>query len=186
MTQEDLAERSGLSVDAIGLLERGDRRSPRPSTVALLATALKLDEQQREALIAAARGRVAPAVSHESMPADVLPERAALPAGSRMPLAPNPLFVGRGGELLQVARALRGGDATVALGQVVASIVSRPEGGGRSFTCRLSIPASPACSTRLPLHFSQMAGSNSITRSGRSVVTRWWPAPPRRRSRAAR
>jgi tetratricopeptide (TPR) repeat protein len=39
-----------------------------------------------------------------------------------MPLAPNPLFVGRGGELLQVARLLRGGGhATVALGQVVAS-----------------------------------------------------------------
>jgi tetratricopeptide (TPR) repeat protein len=38
-----------------------------------------------------------------------------------MPLAPNPLFVGRGDELLQVAAALRGADTTVALGQVVAS-----------------------------------------------------------------
>jgi tetratricopeptide (TPR) repeat protein len=38
-----------------------------------------------------------------------------------MPLAPNPLFVGRGDELLEVASALRGGDRTVALGQVVAS-----------------------------------------------------------------
>ncbi|TMC09669.1 MAG: tetratricopeptide repeat protein [Chloroflexi bacterium] len=56
-----------------------------------------------------------------SMPTDVLLERAPLPAGSRMPLAPNPLFVGRGDELLAVARALRGGDTTVALGQVVAS-----------------------------------------------------------------
>jgi len=37
-----------------------------------------------------------------------------------MPLAPNPLFVGRGDELLQVGAALKGGD-TVALGQVVAS-----------------------------------------------------------------
>jgi tetratricopeptide (TPR) repeat protein len=56
-----------------------------------------------------------------SMPTDTLPERNPLPPGSRMPLAPNPLFVGRGDELLQVARALRGGDTTVALGQVVAS-----------------------------------------------------------------
>jgi len=56
-----------------------------------------------------------------SMPIDALPERAPLPTGSRMPLAPNPLFVGRGDELLQVASALRGGDTTVALGQVVAS-----------------------------------------------------------------
>jgi hypothetical protein len=37
-----------------------------------------------------------------------------------MPLAPNPVFVGRWQELLRIAGALRGGD-TVALGQVVAS-----------------------------------------------------------------
>jgi len=36
-------------------------------------------------------------------------------------LAANPLFVGRGEELLRVAAALEGGDTTVALGQVVAS-----------------------------------------------------------------
>ena len=56
-----------------------------------------------------------------SIPTGVLPDRAPLPTGSRMPLSPNPLFVGRGDELLQVARALRGGDTTVALGQLVAS-----------------------------------------------------------------
>ena len=55
-----------------------------------------------------------------SLPTDALPAHAPLPAGSRVPLAPNPLFVGRGDELLQIAAALRGGD-TVALGQVVAS-----------------------------------------------------------------
>lgn len=55
------------------------------------------------------------------MPTDAVPPRAPLPAGSRMPLAPNPLFIGRGDELLQVAAALRGIDATAALGQVVAS-----------------------------------------------------------------
>jgi tetratricopeptide (TPR) repeat protein len=38
-----------------------------------------------------------------------------------MPLAPNPLFVGRSHELLQIASEVRGGDATLALGQVVAS-----------------------------------------------------------------
>jgi tetratricopeptide (TPR) repeat protein len=56
-----------------------------------------------------------------SMPTGVLPDRDAIPTGSRMPLAPNPLFVGRGDELLQIAAALVGGDTTVALGQVVAS-----------------------------------------------------------------
>ena len=55
-----------------------------------------------------------------SVPTDALPPRAPLPPGSPMPLAPNPLFVGRGDELLQVAGALRGGDTTVALGQIVA------------------------------------------------------------------
>ena len=38
-----------------------------------------------------------------------------------MPLAPNPLIVGRGDELLQVAAALRGRNITMALSQVVAS-----------------------------------------------------------------
>jgi tetratricopeptide (TPR) repeat protein/transcriptional regulator with XRE-family HTH domain len=56
-----------------------------------------------------------------SMPADTLPDRRPLPAGPHMPIGPNPLFVGRRGELLHVASALKGADATVALGQVVAS-----------------------------------------------------------------
>src|SRR5439155_15337035 len=37
------------------------------------------------------------------------------------PLAPNPVFVGRGKELLQVAASLKGSSTTVALGQIVAS-----------------------------------------------------------------
>src|SRR5215467_1869689 len=56
MTQEELAERSGLSVDGIAALERGIRRAPRPSTVVLLAEALKLDVQQREMFVATAHG----------------------------------------------------------------------------------------------------------------------------------
>src|SRR5258708_23163367 len=56
-----------------------------------------------------------------SMPTGVVPPRGPWPVGSRVPLAPNPLFVGRGEELVQIATALRGGDTTVALGQVVAS-----------------------------------------------------------------
>jgi tetratricopeptide (TPR) repeat protein len=56
-----------------------------------------------------------------SLPTDVLPPPAPLPAGPRMPIGPNPLFVGRGEELLGIATALKGGGPTVALGQVVAS-----------------------------------------------------------------
>ncbi len=68
MTQEELAERSGLSVHAIGMLERGIRLAPRASTVDLLAEALKLDASQRQTLVTAARRK------HDSpAPAAVIP-----------------------------------------------------------------------------------------------------------------
>jgi len=58
--------------------------------------------------------RFAPALALlASLPTDALPAHALLPAGSRMPIRPNPLFVGRGRELLHIAAALRGSDATV-------------------------------------------------------------------------
>ena len=59
LTQEDLAERSGLSVYAISMLERGVRTAPRSSTVELLARALELDAAEHAALAAAARARPA-------------------------------------------------------------------------------------------------------------------------------
>jgi transcriptional regulator with XRE-family HTH domain len=61
LTQEELAERSGLSVYAISMLERGARTAPRSSTVESLARALELVASERDALVAAARGRPAPA-----------------------------------------------------------------------------------------------------------------------------
>src|SRR2546430_6119588 len=60
LTQEELAARSGLSVQAISALERGGRLRPRPSTVEFLARALRLDDQLREALVSAARADPAP------------------------------------------------------------------------------------------------------------------------------
>src|SRR5215472_10173351 len=68
LTQEELAERSGMSAQAIGALERGDRRSPRPSTVEFLAQALKLDAAQRVTFVAAARGQLAQAVPSSQLP----------------------------------------------------------------------------------------------------------------------
>jgi predicted ATPase/DNA-binding XRE family transcriptional regulator len=58
-SQEELAERAGLSVRAVSDLERGVHRAPRLETVRLLADALQLDEQQRAALIGAARPELA-------------------------------------------------------------------------------------------------------------------------------
>ena len=55
LTQEDLARRSGLSVHAISMLERGVRRAPRSSTIDFLAGALTLQPAQRAMLIEAAR-----------------------------------------------------------------------------------------------------------------------------------
>jgi tetratricopeptide (TPR) repeat protein/transcriptional regulator with XRE-family HTH domain len=114
LTQEALAARSGISAQAISLLERGARHSPRRDTVVRLGRALRLGSSQMERFLAAAEA---------SRPSEAtgLPERGPLPAGSRMPLAPNPLFVGRGEELVRIAAALEGGETTVALGQVIAS-----------------------------------------------------------------
>src|SRR5947209_18556615 len=42
LTQEELAERSGLSVQGISALERGARRAPRTTTIEVLAGAMKL------------------------------------------------------------------------------------------------------------------------------------------------
>jgi predicted ATPase/DNA-binding XRE family transcriptional regulator len=54
-SQEELAERAGLSKNAIGALERGERRRPHPDTLRRLAAALELREAEHERLVAAAR-----------------------------------------------------------------------------------------------------------------------------------
>ena len=60
LTQEELAERAGLHAQEISKLERGVLRSPHSSTVEFLARALKLDPQQKESFIVAARGQLQP------------------------------------------------------------------------------------------------------------------------------
>jgi ABC-type transport system substrate-binding protein/transcriptional regulator with XRE-family HTH domain len=55
LTQEELADKAHLSVDAISTLERGTRRSPRKDTVALLSAALALAPDDRAAFVDVAR-----------------------------------------------------------------------------------------------------------------------------------
>ena len=55
LSQEDLAERAGLSVRGISDLERGARLAPHLHTVRLLADALGATDRDRAALLAAAR-----------------------------------------------------------------------------------------------------------------------------------
>ena len=59
-TQEEVAQRAGLTPHAVSALERGTRRRPYPHTVRALADALDLPEDERAALFAAVpkrRGR---------------------------------------------------------------------------------------------------------------------------------
>jgi class 3 adenylate cyclase/ABC-type transport system substrate-binding protein len=73
LTQEELAARAGLSSDAISTLERGARRRPRKDTVALLADALALPDEERAAFAAVARRSSAAALAATPPGAATLP-----------------------------------------------------------------------------------------------------------------
>ncbi len=83
LTQEELAERAGLSARGISDLERGVNRAPRPVTVTLLARAMRLAPHERAGLIGAARdaGQAVPAVP-------AVPAAPAAPAAPATPAAP--------------------------------------------------------------------------------------------------
>lgn len=51
LSQEELAQRAGLSVKAIGALERGERLRPYPNTVRALALGLGLSDEDRTLLL---------------------------------------------------------------------------------------------------------------------------------------
>src|SRR5690242_17581756 len=53
LSQEALAERAGISVDAVRALERGRRAAPRPDTAARLIAALGLEGAGRAEFLAA-------------------------------------------------------------------------------------------------------------------------------------
>ena len=61
LSQEELAQRAGLSANAVGQLERGVRKHPYPHTVRSLTDGLGLSEQERSALLASVPGRDSPA-----------------------------------------------------------------------------------------------------------------------------
>src|SRR5437879_6905917 len=92
LSQEELAERAGLSRRGISDLERGERRTPHKATVRRLAEALNMDDAERAAMLASAR----PAA------ANVTPE----PALPPLPVPPSS-FVGREREVAEVRRLLR-------------------------------------------------------------------------------
>ncbi len=77
ITQEELAGRAGLTPQAIGLLERGERRRPHRYTVGKLAEALELAGQGLAEFEAAARRSstrcATPGPSRRDLPAPVTP-----------------------------------------------------------------------------------------------------------------
>src|ERR687897_2468009 len=70
LSQEELAERAGLTAGAVGALERGERRHPYPHTIRALAAALGLSEAERAVLAQAAsrRGAPTPAPAEDPFP----------------------------------------------------------------------------------------------------------------------
>jgi predicted ATPase/DNA-binding XRE family transcriptional regulator len=74
LSQEELAHRAGLTPNAVGTLERGERRRPYPNTVRALADALDLDDTHRADLIAS------------------VPTRGARTGGSALPAPPTPII----------------------------------------------------------------------------------------------
>ena len=94
LSQEELASRAGLSLRGVSDLERGERRAPHLATVRLLADALALGPEDRQALLAASR----PSASSET-PSPPTPGAARLPR----PMTP---LIGRERELAELSALL--------------------------------------------------------------------------------
>jgi predicted ATPase/transcriptional regulator with XRE-family HTH domain len=97
-SQEELAERAGLSANAISALERGERKRPYPDTLRRLADALGLSDAQRSELAALRGGPEAPAVPLAPGPRQPRP-------AADLPGEPTPL-IGREAEAKVVRHLL--------------------------------------------------------------------------------
>ncbi|MBV9355561.1 MAG: XRE family transcriptional regulator [Chloroflexi bacterium] len=104
LSQEALADRAGLSPAAIGALEQGSRRRPRPYTLSALAVALTLSEAELEALQQAAERARHPTTSSEPAPTTV----------HHLPNPPTAL-IGREAEVQTVVDLLTGSSPPVRL-----------------------------------------------------------------------
>lgn len=115
LSQQELAERAGLTPHAVSALERGTRTRPYPHTVRSLAEALRVSDVDRDALIGAVPRRQAPLRAPTAV---VAPEHG-VPATDRartpsLTVPPTPLY-GREDDVAAVARAIRSGARIVTL-----------------------------------------------------------------------
>ncbi|MET9316198.1 NB-ARC domain-containing protein [Kribbella sp. NPDC003505] len=103
LTQAALAEKAGLSEQAISVLERGTRTRPRTDTVRSLTAALGLTSSEAERFLAVARGKrrsQAPATPKDQATAEPPPTPWQLP-----PAAPD--FTGRSAQIDAIMAVLR-------------------------------------------------------------------------------
>lgn len=111
LTQAALAEKAGLSEQAISMLERGSRKRPRTETLQAIAAALGLDSESADRLSSAARGsRRGP--SNRSMA--LLREEATVVPRQLPPTLSD--FTGRTSELEALVRVLTPGEAVGLVG----------------------------------------------------------------------
>jgi predicted ATPase/DNA-binding XRE family transcriptional regulator len=94
LSQEELAERAGLSPAAVSALERGHRRNPYPQTIRALSDALGLSGEDRQALQTAARKQP-----------EAQPARSPIEPAHRLP-SPVGSLVGRDQEIDDLRRLL--------------------------------------------------------------------------------
>ncbi|MBA2454778.1 MAG: XRE family transcriptional regulator, partial [Chloroflexia bacterium] len=100
LTQDELAERAGISTRTISDLERGISRAPQQGTLDMLAGALNLSSEEQTHW-RQARKRLA--ARSASPPSKAAQSRTHLPA-------PLTTFVGREQEIIHIANVLRGLD----------------------------------------------------------------------------
>ncbi|CAN5854937.1 hypothetical protein BH24CHL4_BH24CHL4_13690 [soil metagenome] len=103
LSQDQLAERSGVSSRAISDLERGQRTAPHLETVRMLADALELSRGDRQALIRSARPDVI----------DITLQANGPPASRSAPPISITRFFGREQEVRQIADLVRSGNVRI-------------------------------------------------------------------------
>jgi predicted ATPase len=102
LSQESLAERSGVSVATIGSIEEGQRRHPYPRTLRALVDALELNPVEAATLLEASEAEAPSPPVPTSEPA----QRAYAPPSAELPLPPTRL-VGRDAEVARLSGMLQ-------------------------------------------------------------------------------